>query len=308
MCKPVTCSPCKWSPWYDTSFPTLGTPGGDSETYDKIREAGHLICDNPSQIQCRAEKFPNVTIEHVGQVVQCDLAKGLTCRNKDQSGPLALCFNYQVRVLCCDSNACPTKPAPTPTTQPQSSIPTKPTTIPLTTTKTITETQTPCGTSCYWSHWISVDYPQYGPGGGDNETIKRIIQKGYDICEKPVAVECQAVHYPRVPLSKLGQTVECNNKIGLVCQNKKQFPPICYDYEIKVKCCKTVECNITTPKPLPTTTTQTPTTSTTMTSTKPYSTSTITTTPPSTTTTTVTTTTATPRTTTPSTPTSTTTP
>uniref|UniRef100_UPI003AB09373 mucin-5AC-like n=1 Tax=Centroberyx gerrardi TaxID=166262 RepID=UPI003AB09373 len=93
--EPVTCSPCKWSPWYDTSFPTLGTPGGDSETYDKIREAGHLICDNPSQIQCRAEKFPNVTIEHVGQVVQCDLAKGLTCRNKDQSGPLALCFNYQ---------------------------------------------------------------------------------------------------------------------------------------------------------------------------------------------------------------------
>ncbi|KAK2853378.1 hypothetical protein Q5P01_006039 [Channa striata] len=36
----ATCSPCEWSPWYDTSFPTLGTPGGDSETYEKIREAG----------------------------------------------------------------------------------------------------------------------------------------------------------------------------------------------------------------------------------------------------------------------------
>ncbi|KAI3376838.1 hypothetical protein L3Q82_000413 [Scortum barcoo] len=92
----VTCNPCEWSPWYDTSFPTLGTPGGDSETYEKIREAGHKICDNPSQIQCRAEKFPNVTIDNVGQAVQCDLAKGLTCRNEDQSGPLALCFNYQL--------------------------------------------------------------------------------------------------------------------------------------------------------------------------------------------------------------------
>ncbi|KAK5934857.1 hypothetical protein CgunFtcFv8_020273 [Champsocephalus gunnari] len=29
---PVPCNPCEWSPWYDTSFPTLGTPGGDSET------------------------------------------------------------------------------------------------------------------------------------------------------------------------------------------------------------------------------------------------------------------------------------
>ncbi|KAE8297169.1 Mucin-5AC [Larimichthys crocea] len=31
--EPVTCNPCKWSQWYDASFPTLGTPGGDNETY-----------------------------------------------------------------------------------------------------------------------------------------------------------------------------------------------------------------------------------------------------------------------------------
>ncbi|CAL8403839.1 unnamed protein product [Boreogadus saida] len=93
--EPVPCRPCKWSEWFDTSFPTLGTPGGDSETYDKIRAAGHSICDQPSQIECRAEKFPNVTINKVGQVVQCDVAHGLTCNNQDQAGPLALCFNYQ---------------------------------------------------------------------------------------------------------------------------------------------------------------------------------------------------------------------
>nr|XP_020479289.1 mucin-5B-like [Monopterus albus] len=90
-----TCNPCQWSPWYDTSFPTLGTPGGDNETYQRIREAGHKICNTPSQIQCKAEKFPNVTIDNVGQVVQCNLDKGLTCRNEDQSGPLVLCLRKE---------------------------------------------------------------------------------------------------------------------------------------------------------------------------------------------------------------------
>ena len=134
---PTTCHPCEWSPWYDTSVPKLGTSGGDSETYADIRKAGHQICDKPSQLQCRAEKLPNVTIDDVGQVVHCDLAKGLTCRNDEQSGPLALCFNYQVRVLCCDYLACPTQPAAS--TIPPSST-TKPT-IPPTTSHS---TETPC--------------------------------------------------------------------------------------------------------------------------------------------------------------------
>ncbi|KAK0156053.1 Mucin-5B [Merluccius polli] len=103
------CSPCKWSQWFDTSFPTLGNPGGDSETYKDIRAAGYSICDQPSQIECRAKKFPNVTINKVGQVVQCDLANGLTCRNQDQAGPLALCFNYQVWLcLLWDKSYCKT--------------------------------------------------------------------------------------------------------------------------------------------------------------------------------------------------------
>ncbi|XP_049907177.1 mucin-5B-like [Epinephelus moara] len=38
--RPVTCNPCQWSQWYDTSFPTLGPQGGDSETFEKIKEAG----------------------------------------------------------------------------------------------------------------------------------------------------------------------------------------------------------------------------------------------------------------------------
>uniref|UniRef100_A0A671UA38 VWFD domain-containing protein n=1 Tax=Sparus aurata TaxID=8175 RepID=A0A671UA38_SPAAU len=158
------------------------------------------------------------------------------------------------RVLCCDFNACPTTPAPstTITTTIPSTTTTKPTpsTAPTGSTSKppIITTTMPCEeTLCYWSQWISSDYPQYGPGGGDNETIKHTIQKGYKICENPEEVECQAVHYPGVPLNQLGQTVTCN-KQGLLCENNLQNPPICLDYEIKVKCCKTVQCS-TTPKP-----------------------------------------------------------
>ncbi|XP_028256785.1 mucin-5AC-like isoform X2 [Parambassis ranga] len=352
----VTCNPCEWTPWFDTSFPTLGNHGGDSETYEKIRQAGQNICDNPIQIQCRAEKFPNVTAEKVGQVVQCSLSKGLTCRNEDQSGPLALCFNYQVRFLCCDYSVCPSTPPfttpPIPTTTPTTTTKPPTTTTPSTTTKTTqpptttttstttttpatsppstippssttkppiittTEiiTETPCQEIlCSWSQWINSDYPEHGFQGGDNETIKEIIKKGYDICENPVEVECQAVQYPGVPLKELEQRVTCNNKVGLLCRNNQQYPPICLDYEIKVKCCRTVQCNTTT-KP-PGTTTQPPTTTTkpsttTKTTTQPATTTTTTPQPPTTTTTpsTTTETTQPPTTTTPSTTTETTQP
>uniref|UniRef100_A0A8C4ZBT2 VWFD domain-containing protein n=1 Tax=Gadus morhua TaxID=8049 RepID=A0A8C4ZBT2_GADMO len=439
--EPVPCRPCKWSEWFDTSFPTLGTPGGDSETYDKIRAAGHSICDQPSQIECRAEKFPNVTINKVGQVVQCDVAHGLTCNNQDQAGPLALCFNYQVRVLCCDYVACTTpqitsitsesttpltespkpcetayqfppicydyeikvkccrkvncpttiqtstqettpfsttSPTPvTPTITPVTTTPTTSTTTtttipptttltstspvtptfkcctcrPITTTTTpsitttappittpvvtttpttttpmtttipttpLTESPKPCETACDWSKWISIDYPEYGPGGGDIENIKTIFEKGYDTCDAPIAIMCQAVHYPGVPLSELGQKVECNTQVGLICENKDQFPPICYDYEIKVKCCRKVNCpttiqtstqettpfSTTSPTPVtPTITpvTTTPTTSTTTTTTAPPITRPVVTTTPTTTAITTTTIPTTPSTTSPTT-------
>ena len=298
----VTCNPCVWSPWYDSSFPTLGTPGGDDETYEKIRRAGHKICDKPSQIKCRAEKFPNATIDNVGQIVECNIAKGLMCRNEDQSGPLALCFNYQVRVLCCDYSACPTKPAPSPI---------HPTSTANPTTKHVTGT--PCQETCFWSNWISSDYPDHGPQGGDNETIKHIIQKGYNICENPVAVECRSVHYESNPLEQLGQNITCNNKVGLLCKNSLQYPPICLNYEIKVKCCKTGQCDTTlnptrttfttVPTVSSSTTTKMPLKTTKKTTTHPPITTTLTTTP---TTTTETTTTEKPTPTTTSTPTTTT--
>ncbi|XP_071014651.1 mucin-5AC-like [Oncorhynchus clarkii lewisi] len=213
---------------------------GDSETYNNIRAEGHNICEKPSNIQCRAEKYPNVSISQVGQVVQCNVAEGLTCRNEDQSGPFPLCFNYQVRVLCCDEDLCTSKPttiSPTTTRPPVTTTTTTTTATTSTISTTTLNTKTPTCTVCEWSPWYNVDYPQFGPGGGDNESIKKILESGKHICETPVDVICQAVRYPGVPMSELGQKVECNTKVGLICQNKDQgIPPICLDYEIKVKC------------------------------------------------------------------------
>uniref|UniRef100_M3Y4X3 Mucin 5AC, oligomeric mucus/gel-forming n=1 Tax=Mustela putorius furo TaxID=9669 RepID=M3Y4X3_MUSPF len=66
---------------------------------------GEKICRRPeyiSRLECRAESHPEVSIEKLGQVVQCDLSKGLVCRNRDQGGNVGMCLNYEVRVLCCE--------------------------------------------------------------------------------------------------------------------------------------------------------------------------------------------------------------
>ncbi|MGH0151903.1 UNVERIFIED_CONTAM: hypothetical protein FKN15_042609 [Acipenser sinensis] len=124
----TTCRrPCKWSQWFDTNFPTLGMGGGDSETYDKIVAAGGKICEKsfemPSRIECRAEKYLEKIIEDVGQAVTCNIATGLTCRNEDQKGIFPLCYNYQIRFLCCDAYHCETTTEPpTSTSEPTTKV------------------------------------------------------------------------------------------------------------------------------------------------------------------------------------------
>ncbi|KAG6931053.1 mucin 5B, oligomeric mucus/gel-forming, partial [Chelydra serpentina] len=102
-CKPK----CKWSEWHDVHFPSLDNKG-DSETYDDIRAAGKVICSKPENIKCRAEKFPEKSIDNIGQIVQCNVSFGLVCRNEDQEGVLQMCYNYQIKVFCCDDfSHCP---------------------------------------------------------------------------------------------------------------------------------------------------------------------------------------------------------
>ncbi|XP_055010802.1 mucin-5AC-like [Boleophthalmus pectinirostris] len=115
-----------------------------------------------------------------------------------------------------------------------------------------TTTEEPCEEICYWTNWINSDHPKYGKKGGDNESIQRLLYMRYDVCMNPVKVECRSVQYPHKSLSELGQSVICNTNIGFMCKNSQQHPPICLDYEIRMKCCKPGQC-ITTRPPTPVT-------------------------------------------------------
>ncbi|XP_077719058.1 mucin-5AC isoform X2 [Canis aureus] len=108
----VTCQPqCTWTKWFDVDFPSPGPHGGDAETFCNIKKRGEKICRRPeyiAQLECRAESHPEVSIDKLGQVVQCNVTKGLVCRNRDQKGNVGMCLNYEVRVLCCETpEGCP---------------------------------------------------------------------------------------------------------------------------------------------------------------------------------------------------------
>merc|ERR1739838_169101 len=48
---------------------------------------------------------------------------------------------------------------------------------------------------------------------------------------------CRAKQYKDKSLAQLGQKVQCDPKVGLICKGKDQgIPPICFDYEIRVRC------------------------------------------------------------------------
>nr|XP_033784141.1 mucin-5AC isoform X2 [Geotrypetes seraphini] len=136
-CKPK----CKWSTWFDVDYPTSGPNGGDIETYENIIGAGKSICKKPQNIQCRAENFRDISIDEIGQIVTCDVSTGLVCRNRDQMGKSKLCYNYEMRVLCCDdySDCETTTPTISVTTTPTTTSTTETSSI-ITTTETIVTT------------------------------------------------------------------------------------------------------------------------------------------------------------------------
>ena len=101
------CQPkCKWTEWFDVDYPKYEEGGGDFETYEKIRGAGGAVCKQPQEIECEAENYPGLTPEQVGQRVHCDVHFGLVCRNDEQLGLFKMCYNYRMRVFCCDDTHC----------------------------------------------------------------------------------------------------------------------------------------------------------------------------------------------------------
>ncbi|XP_030058319.1 mucin-2 [Microcaecilia unicolor] len=118
----TVCQPkCRWTTWFDENFPSSEIESGDIETFDKIIASGKTICNRPEDIQdieCRADVYPDVSISEIGQIVKCDVRSGLVCENEDQEGEFKMCYNYQIRVKCCDDyshciKTTPSQPATT---------------------------------------------------------------------------------------------------------------------------------------------------------------------------------------------------
>ncbi|XP_027886299.1 mucin-5B-like, partial [Xiphophorus couchianus] len=113
------------------------------------------------------------------------------------------------------------------------------TTAQIESTTTNPETSTTTPSDCYickWSNWINNDYPGHNRDG-DYETLEKISDPDLSVCRKPLEIQCRANFFKDVPLEDLNQNVTCSPTDGLICRNKDQTPPKCYDYEIRVKCC-----------------------------------------------------------------------
>ncbi|CAI9167414.1 unnamed protein product [Rangifer tarandus platyrhynchus] len=276
---------CHWSDWYDGGHPEPDMSGGDFETFENLRQRGYQVCLAPADIECQAQLFPGMPLEKLGQKVECSRGKGLTCLNSEQSPPL--CLNYELRVLCCDYVPCGTSQSPssqTPatstqttstlgTTHPTTAVPTSQTpSTKLTTTTTpegsssafpatttwasTSQATTSCERKCQWTQWFDVDYPKYEEAGGDFETYEKIRGTGGAVCEQPQDIECEAENYPGQKPEEVGQRVHCDVRFGLVCRNDEQLGlfKMCYNYKMRVLCCRYSHCRVPTSTTSPTAT------------------------------------------------------
>ncbi|NXP06095.1 MUC5B protein, partial [Thinocorus orbignyianus] len=153
-CCPPVCS-CIWTDWIDVSYPNAShANGGDYETFENILANNpSWVCEKVENISCRAEKFPNIPIENLGQKVECSIDKGLICNNKDQTitGPIPMpvCLNYQISV-CCTPNipeCLPSTTTHTTTTPSSSTVSTVSSTPTSTTTPVPTPSESPSSTT-----------------------------------------------------------------------------------------------------------------------------------------------------------------
>ncbi|XP_039521923.1 mucin-2 isoform X5 [Pimephales promelas] len=328
---------CKWSEWIDSNTPSTEPKGFETESIDALWNSKKITCQSPEEIECRAVDYPQMSLEDLGQQLYCNTSFGLSCSNEDNAeGMPPLCYNYKIRVECCNDNCIspttitstetttvtttptstettpttvtvttPTSTETTPTSTESTTVTTTPTsteTTTVTTTPTSTETTTTCYLSCKWSEWIDSNTPSTEPKGFETESIDALWNSKKITCQSPEEIECRAVDYPQKSLEDLGQQLYCNTSFGLSCSNEDNaegMPPLCYNYKIRVKCCND---NCISPTTITSTETTTVTTTPTSTETTP---TTVTVTTPTSTETTPTTVTVTTPTSTETTPTST---
>ncbi|XP_062974480.1 mucin-5B-like [Elgaria multicarinata webbii] len=126
------------------------------------------------------------------------------------------------------------------------------TTPPITAESTTPRTTACVHRVCEWTQWYDVSYPNYGSNNGDYETPENIRAKGHSLCKMPDEVECRAKNLPDEKMDSITQKIQCTKANGLICNNKEQDPPICYNYEIKFLCCQYIPCGLSTATPVTT--------------------------------------------------------
>ena len=107
---------------------------------------------------------------------------------------------------------------------------------------------------CEWSPWLDDDEFKVGPIG-EFELIST-FRDNYDICEEPTEILCALKSDHNLHANMTHQKLVCTPDEGLICLHADQtgLPPFCFDYSIRVKCCKSVSNGcVTTPEPVVTT-------------------------------------------------------
>ncbi|XP_069764050.1 mucin-6-like isoform X2 [Narcine bancroftii] len=91
----------EWSPWYNGNTPSIQN-NGDFELLEELQQT---LCPffpyKISNIICEAVKFPQRPISETGDIVTCDIKKGLVCNYTEQtSRDRIMCLDYRIRVCC----------------------------------------------------------------------------------------------------------------------------------------------------------------------------------------------------------------
>ncbi|XP_037993992.1 LOW QUALITY PROTEIN: mucin-5AC-like [Motacilla alba alba] len=96
---------------------------------------------------------------------------------------------------------------------------------------------------CVWSEWYDSTQPENKEDSGDYETYQNLKDKGYSVCTNPSEVQCRAKEHPDTEITSLNQTIECSQSRGLICNNQDQESKQCYNYEIRISCCRYIPCS-----------------------------------------------------------------
>lgn len=226
--------------------------GGDFETFVNLKQRGYQVCSVFVEIECRAQRFFNTFLQELGQKVECDLVRGFTCFNSEQS--FSFCYNYELRVFCCDYVFCGIFSVSGISFGFFFSVIVQVLIfkflfifIWITLTREIFFQSIVvfisqirfivfviivqigssfsilvviiCQFKCQWIEWFDEDYFIFEKVGGDIESYDKIRSAGGVVCEQSQDIECEVENFFIVRLEELGQRVYCYFSFGLVCRN-----------------------------------------------------------------------------------------